>query len=397
LREAVEARGWNSREKGPPRPRMGEDMSLVAVAGCESYEMAAVRRAVAAALAPLGGIGRYVRPGMRVLLKPNLLSATELERAVTTHFAVVEAVAELVREAGATVLVGDSPAGPIESNPRVWRVSGMVDAAERAGARLVPFDDVVWKRSNGADYFIARPVFEADLVINLPKLKTHVLTLYTGAVKNLFGTIPGTRKREAHVRAPDVRNFGQLLVDVLELVRPGLTVLDGVWGQEGNGPGAGGTPRPYGCVAASTDAVALDEVVTEAMGYRAGEVLHLLQAQQRGLGGSAPGAVRVEGDLRVLEFGRVRLPRAPWRSFIPGWVGGPLRRAVRLRPRLEPAACVGCGRCSEVCPRETITPGRPPRFDLDECIGCMCCAEVCPEGAIEPRRNLLARLAGIGQ
>ena len=370
-------------------------MSMVSVVACRSYDPAAVRRAVRAVLAPLGGIGRFVRPGMQVLLKPNLLTATDPERAVTTHPAVVGAVAALVREAGGEVWIGDSPASPGESRPRFWRGSGMADVAAQTGARLIPFDGVVWKRLNSNDYFIARPVLEADLVIDLPKLKTHVLTLYTGAVKNLFGAIPGTRKREVHLRSPGVQDFSRALVDVLELVRPGLTIMDGVLGQEGDGPGVGGTPHRYGCLAASTDPVALDAVVAGAMGYRSGEVLRLAEAGARGLGEANPEAVRVEGERRALDFGELRLPRARWYFRIPGWVGVPLRRATRLRPRLVASACVGCGRCAEVCPCEAITPGKPLRFDLERCVGCLCCAEVCPQGAIEPRRNLLARLIGI--
>jgi len=370
-------------------------MSVVSVVTCETYEPGAVRQAVTAVLAPLGGIGRFVRPGMQVLLKPNLLAAAGLERAITTHPAVVQAVAELVQGAGGTVLVGDSPGGSVKDLSLVWRRSGMADVTQRVGADLVPFDGVVWKRLNGNDYLIARPVLEADLVINLPKLKTHMLTLYTGAVKNLFGTIPGTRKREVHCRAPGVQDFSQALVDVLELVQPGLTLMDGVFGQEGNGPGMGGTPRQYGCLAASADPVALDAVIAGALGYRPGEVLHLAQADVRRLGVADLDAVRVAGEQQALDFGAVSLPKAHWYFRVPSWVGAPLRRAVRLRPRLVPSACVGCLACVEACPREAITPGQPPRFDLDRCIGCFCCAEVCPQGAITPHRNLIARLVGV--
>jgi uncharacterized protein (DUF362 family)/ferredoxin len=367
-------------------------MFMVSVVACETYEPDAVRRAVEAALAPLGGIGRFVRPGMQVLLKPNLLLAAAPERAVTTHPAVVQAVTELVQEAGGTVLIGDSPAGPVKNGPLAWRRSGLTEVAARTSAHLVPFDGVTWKRLNGNDYFIAHPVLEAGAVISLPKLKTHTLTLYTGAVKNLFGTIPGIRKREVHFRAPGVQDFSRALVDVLELVRPGLTIMDGVVGQEGNGPGMGGTPRPYGCLAASADPVALDAVMTRAMGYRPGEVLHLAEADTRGLGVSDPDAVRVVGDQRVLDFGTVHLPGPRWYFRAPAWASAPLRRAARVRPRLTASACIGCGNCAEVCPQEAITPGKPPLFDLDRCIGCLCCAEVCPQGAIEPRWNLIARL-----
>jgi ferredoxin len=284
----------------------------------------------------------------------------------------------------------------LKNEPVAWRKSGLVAASTRAGSPLVPFEEVDWRRLDGNDYFIARPVFEADLVINLPKLKTHMLTLYTGAIKNLFGVIPGSRKRELHLKAPGVQDFSSLLVDVLALVRPGLTIMDGLLGLEGNGPGLSGTPHWYGCLVASTDPVALDTVITRAMGYRRGEILHVAQAGARGLGVSDRDAISIRGDGGALTFGDLHLPRPHWYFRAPAWASTPLRRMTRLRPKLVDGACAACGKCTEACPQDVITPGDPPTFDLDRCIGCLCCAEVCPQGAIEPHRNLLARLIGMG-
>jgi uncharacterized protein (DUF362 family)/Pyruvate/2-oxoacid:ferredoxin oxidoreductase delta subunit len=369
---------------------------IVSIAACETYELDTVRQGLVAVLAPLGGIDRFVRPGMDVLLKPNLLTAVDPQRAVTTHPTVVQAVAELVGEAGGAVVIGDSPAGPLKNASVAWRRSGLTDVSARTGVRLVPFEDVSWKRLNGKDYFIARPAAEADLVINLPKLKTHMLTLYTGAVKNLFGVIPGTRKRELHFQAPGVQDFSSILVDVLQLIQPGLTIMDGVLGQEGNGPGVSGTPHWYGCLAASTDPVALDTVMTQALGYRQGEVLHLAEADTRGLGVSDLSGVRITGHREVLDFGSVCLPNSHWYFHAPAWAAAPLRRITRLRPRIRDGVCVNCGACATACPREAITLDHPPSFDLEQCIGCLCCAEVCPQGAIVPHRNLIARLIGMG-
>jgi uncharacterized protein (DUF362 family)/Pyruvate/2-oxoacid:ferredoxin oxidoreductase delta subunit len=369
-------------------------MSLVSTAACDNYSPYAVGRSVAALLAPLRGMSAYVRPGMRVLLKPNLLSTAGLERAVTTHPAVVQAVADLVKGAGGAVFIGDSPAGPVELGTEVWRTSGMAEVAAGAGATLAPFSEVAWKRLDGQDYFIARPVFEADLVINLPKLKTHAFALYTGAVKNLFGAIPGGRKREIHLSAPGIVDFSRALVDVLELVRPGLTIMDGIIGQEGEGPGTRGTPRRYGCLAASTDPVALDAVLTAAMGFRPGQVLHLAQAASRKLGSSDPDAILIVGDPEALRFGSVKLPATHWYFRAPSWITAPVRQSARLRPAVVASQCAGCGQCAVVCPREAIDTGQPPRFDMDLCVGCMCCAEICPQGAIEARRGRIARLIG---
>jgi uncharacterized protein (DUF362 family)/NAD-dependent dihydropyrimidine dehydrogenase PreA subunit len=334
---------------------------------------------------------------MRVLLKPNLLQRADESQAITTHPALVAVVARLVREAGGEVWIGDGPAGPVENTRKLWRPLGMTHVADTVGARLVPFEGVQWTPHGGRDYFIARPLLEADLVIDLPKLKTHVLTLYTGAVKNLFGAIPGRRKRELHLRAPGIEEFSAVLVDVFELVPPALTILDGVLGMEGEGPGTTGTPRVFGVVAASADAVALDTVIAEAMGYHRGQVLHLSEAGRRGLGEADSRAISTVGDASVLDFGRVELATPRWVTKAPRWVGEMVGKRLVLRPLVSPEVCIGCGRCVQVCPKDAIEigPDKVASFDLDECIGCLCCAEICPEAAIETKRSLLSRLAKI--
>jgi uncharacterized protein (DUF362 family)/Pyruvate/2-oxoacid:ferredoxin oxidoreductase delta subunit len=370
--------------------------AVVSIVSCREYEPDAVRTALRECLAPLGGMEHFVRPGMKVLLKPNLLTAADWEQGVTTHPAIVRAVAELVQAAGGEVWIGDSPALPIKENPRVWRKSGMDEVAEATGARLLLFESVVWKQLNGNDYFIAKPVTEADLVIDLPKLKTHASTLYTGAVKNLFGTVPGKRKTEMHLRAPGMPDFSRRLADILELVHPGLVIMDGVLGMEGNGPGTSGTPHAYNLLAASADAVALDTVLSRAMGFRAGEVLHLVEAGKRNLGVDDLRSITVVGDRALLDFGRLVLPTASVFSRIPSWLSAPVSNQVKLRPEIDVSKCIGCGKCSTACPASVITAGNPPTFNLSFCIGCMCCVEVCPEGALAPHRSLIAKLVGIG-
>lgn len=172
--------------------------------------------------------------------------------------------------------------------------------------------------------------------------------------------------------------------------------MDGVLGQEGEGPGARGTPRRYGCLAASTDPVALDAMMAQAMGYRSGQILHLAEAGERNLGTADTERLQIIGDRQALDFSRVHLPATHWYFRAPSWISAPVHRSARLRPKIHDSRCAGCGQCAAVCPREAIEPGHPPRFDLDRCVGCMCCAEICPEGAIEARQSIIARLIGAG-
>jgi uncharacterized protein (DUF362 family)/NAD-dependent dihydropyrimidine dehydrogenase PreA subunit len=315
---------------------------------------------------------------------------------VNTHPALAQIVAELAQAAGGQAWIGDSPAGPLENGPKAWQSSGLTAVAQQTGAQLVPFDKSVWKRVGDQDWFIARPALDADLIINLPKLKTHVFMLYSGAVKNMFGVVPGERKRDVHYRAPALEKFSAALIDIFEMVKPGLTILDGILGIEGNGPGAAGTPHPYKCVAAAEDAMALDSVITHAMGYRSGEVLYLAEAARRNLGIANLEAIKIKDESHALEFGPLNLPTPKWYFGLPARFEGPMRQAARVRPRVTAAVCTGCGTCVNACPCKVITPGKPPQFNPDGCIGCLCCVEICPQGAIEVERNWLARMIGFG-
>jgi uncharacterized protein (DUF362 family)/NAD-dependent dihydropyrimidine dehydrogenase PreA subunit len=369
--------------------------SIVAISACSKYAFEDVTNALHASLAPLGGMQAFVKPDMKVLIKPNLLTAAAPEKAVTTHPLVIRAVVEAVSKAGGIAWVGDSPAAEINEGVSVWDSNGLGEAISAGGARLMKFKGSYVRKIGTTEYFISRPVLDADLVINLPKMKTHTLTRYTGAVKNLLGVLPGGRKREIHVRAPGVTEFSRALVDILELVRPQLNIMDGILGMEGNGPGTSGTPHAYNLLAASCDAVALDSVLAGAMGFHPGDVVHLVQAETRGLGNHQTDHIRVEGDRSILRLGKLALPKARWFLDMPSWFTDPIRDKIKLQPQIDPAKCTACGTCADACPADVITIHDTAIFDLSRCIGCMCCVEVCPHAALTPKPNLLARLVGV--
>lgn len=369
----------------------------VSIIGCSSYEQNEVRGALQEALAALGGIESFVKPGMRVLLKPNLLSPSPPEKAITTHPVLVKTVAEMVKEAGGEVWIGDSPGGTGEDFQNLWSETGMGWVASETQSRLLPLNKGTLKSLRGKNYLLSPQAFEADLIINLPKLKTHTFTLYTGAVKNLFGLVPGTRKKEIHLKAPSPKEFARALVDILELTAPRLTIMDGILGQEGFGPGAGGTPRKYGMIGASADPVALDLVLSQAMGCHGGSVLHLAEAKRRRWEKGESMEIKVMGEKRLLDWKNVKLPPLSglMRFFIPGFLSPLLERLVYLRPRVDSSKCSACTLCAQSCPAGAISPGNPPEIDRRKCTGCLCCQEICPQGAISPIRSPLARLAGI--
>lgn len=338
---------------------------------------------------------RWVSPGDTAFIKPNMLTAKKPERAITTHPAIVEAIVREVQEAGGRVLIGDSPAGVLSSINRYWNETGYSSVARRTGAELVKLEGApVSPRSvNGRTYHIAAALAKADVVINVPKLKTHGLTVLTGGVKNTFGAIPGFRKAELHKLAPKPIPFSEIVADVYEAVRPALTIMDAVVGLEGDGPSTKGIPRTIGAILAASDAVALDAVAAKLVGLSEDEVPTTAAALRRGLGVGLDSTDVVGESLGDMKQDTFRHASSRLIHIVPAWAVWLFGRYLWVRPRVLKDKCVSCGLCIETCPVEAISPGPDliSRIDHDKCIECLACVESCPEDAIEQAVSRLAR------
>jgi uncharacterized protein (DUF362 family)/ferredoxin len=376
--------------------------SPVSIARCASYDREEVAAALGTTLEPLGGMSAFVSQGQRVFLKVNLLTKAGPERAVTTHPEVVRAVIRSVKACGAAdIVVGDSPAGR-RSSPAaaqaLFDVSHIGPVCREEGVRLALLDDDVTRVSSDTARFypsfnVGREVVDADVLVNLPKMKTHGFMLFTGAVKNLFGCIPGLEKAQFHVKAPDRADFAEMLVDLLSACRPEVSIMDAVVAMEGDGP-SGGTPRHVGALLASADAPALDVAASAIAGFDPAEVYTNNAAARRGLVSLIADDIDVVGvgwrDVFVGDFAR---PARDVSRHIPPAVARWLRRHASPRPVLgRPSACTGCATCQEICPVEAIAiSDGAPRFDHDLCIRCYCCQELCLACAIELRTPWLFR------
>ncbi|AXA36696.1 hypothetical protein BRCON_1919 [Candidatus Sumerlaea chitinivorans] len=262
-----------------------DEKTIVALARCDRYESARLRETLQEVLEPFGGMRAFVRPGMRVLLKPNYVVARRAEAAANTHPLFILAVAELVRECGGEPFVGDSPGWG--SARGVAKVSGFLSVAEATGIPVVELSGAVASPlpfGTTKHLKLSRVVCEADLIINLPKFKAHQQMLMTLAVKNCFGCVPGRRKAALHMLSRDNREwFARMLVENYVLVRPQLHLMDGILAMEGNGP-SNGKPRPLGVVMAATDAVAMDRVAVELVGLPWHQLTTLVAARDMGVG-----------------------------------------------------------------------------------------------------------------
>jgi uncharacterized protein (DUF362 family)/Pyruvate/2-oxoacid:ferredoxin oxidoreductase delta subunit len=331
-----------------------------------------------------------IQPRSRVLIKPNLLAPASPEKAIVTHPLIVKAVAEYVREKGAFAQVSDSPAmGTFE---RLMRDSGMEKALQGLPVACRPFRESaavdIGPPFNTVE--IASDAVQADVVINLPKLKTHTQMLLTLGVKNVFGCIVGMRKPEWHFRTGiDHDRFAELLVRICSAVKPAITVLDGILAMEGQGPGKGGSPRQLGVVIAGNDAVAVDAVVCRMLGIREDELPTNRIAAKMGL---MPGQIEIDGKLPVVMG--MKLPEMTPLVFGPEGMHGFMRRHLVQRPVGNAALCRHCGECWRYCPAKAIAPEmKGLRFDYDKCIRCYCCIEVCPYGALSAKETPLGKVA----
>ncbi len=353
--------------------------SAVSLVRCASYT-AGVREALEKLLSELGGIGRFVQAGQRVLIKPNLLTERAPHEAVTTHPVVVRALVGMLKDAGATPCIADSPASTVKLE-RVWEKTGFRALCDEEDVPLVNLEKAGSRHFDvdGCSFCIARPVLEADVVINVPKVKSHVLTTLTAAVKNMYGVIPGYHKTQLHKTHPRPADFGKLMAAVYRHVRPHLSIADGIVGMEGDGP-SGGEPKTLGFLAASADAVALDLTLCRLLGIAPKAVPYLEHLREKGV----HDAIDVRGAaLRDVAPRAFRTPSTLRVRLIPR----PLVRFLAPHLWIRPVfceSCVSCGQCVEACPASALCmrKGEQPELTAQACIGCCCCHEVCPAKAV---------------
>ena len=370
-------------------------METVSIATADGYELSSLRHAVIRLLEPLGGIAAFINSGERVLLKPNMLAAKEPDMAVTTHPALVRVVAELIREAGGIVLVGDSPG--IGGFLRVTEKCGIADAARQSGATLIEFKEAVELKGNGTfrSIRLARAYYEADKVINLPKLKTHEMMTITCAVKNLFGSVIGTEKAGWHLKAGSSRQlFARLLLEIYQIKKPVLNIVDAIIAMEGNGPG-NGDPIEVGLLIAGTNPVAVDVIAGKLAGIPA-ELLHIeREAISMGLPGALFDNIILRGTpLKTIPQKHFRLPTGLDVQFgLPAFLTKALKNQLTSYPRADSVTCVLCGICRDACPPGAITiKNSALSVDNARCIRCWCCRELCPHDAMLVRKELLLKI-----
>ncbi len=371
--------------------------SRVSIIRCDSYDAPRVQEAIGQAIELLGGISNFVRPGSRVLVKPNLLMAKEPQAGITTHPEVVRAVIRILKKIDCSILVGDSPSvfgKEIENVGEVYARSGIKRVCEEEGVKLAEFN----KRRLRKGIPLTTLLDECDYLVSIAKFKTHNLTLLTAAIKNLFGLVVGTYKTELHKNYFYPEDFSKVLVDIYEESRPALTVVDAVVAMEGDGPAAAGKLRNTNLLLAGADCVALDSILAQIMGVRPLDILTTKEAATRGLGAADNRSIEILGErLKDVIAKPFLLPAASGTTrFIPRPLIKLAWKMVKYRPYCLYDKCIRCGACIKACPYKCITlKDQRLVFDYSECIACFCCQEVCPQAAIKVKKSLLAKIVGL--
>lgn len=370
-------------------------MSKVVIKECTNYDLTLMKRQINDGMKLLGGFRKFISPGMKVLLKVNLIGPKTPDTAAVTHCEFVRAVTQLLKENGCTVWIGDSSGGAIGGiapTARSMIVSGLEQVAKEEGAIIKNFDKegvVEIKPSSGIvdRMHLAKPMFDADFVINLPKLKTHSAGIYTGAVKNLFGCIPGLRKAEYHRLAPNPGDFGEVIADIHKAVKVGLHIMDGITSMQGEGPTAGEIYNS-GKILLSADPLALDTAAAAMLGMKIEDVPILMTARKRQLGESYMGRIEVMGDYTSPPLlHNFKYPKK-FRSSSKGnnKVLVKLIDFLKTRPRVNTKICKQCNMCVDSCPAKAIDR-ETKKINYKLCIECMCCHELCQFKAVELRKD----------
>ncbi len=369
----------------------------VSILGCESYDPALLDAAIETHFQNLE-LDSLLQRDTKIFLKPNLLMKRSPEDATTTHPQVVGAIVRALKRRGCkNILLGDSCGGPYIASllKSVYQGTGMDAMAEQEGFALnynTGFREVVKLQNLRCKTFnIIEPALDAGLIINIAKLKTHAMTGMSAATKNIFGCVPGLQKPELHCRFPKEADFGEMLIDLCETVRPQISFIDAIMCMEGNGP-SGGNPRFVGALLASHNPYDLDLAASKMIAMRPEKIPYLQNAIDRQLCPLDLENLRLVGDslasFVVPDFQQPDTSRGTdFITRLPKFMQKPAAALTSPKPVIRTGKCIGCGKCKESCPQSTITiAGRKAMIEYGKCIRCYCCHEMCPVRAIDIKR-----------
>lgn len=374
-----------------------KNLDKVCIDRIDEYDVEKIKAVLLKQFASLGGVEKILEKGKNVVVKPNLVIRKNPDAAATVNPAVVEAVCSIFTDAGADVVIAESSGGLYNQAVMnmTYKTCGLAKAAENSGAKLHDdFSEITLYREENElcrAFSVIAPIAKADVIIDLCKLKTHTIATMSGAVKNLFGVIPGIQKVEMHSRFSEVKDFCNMLVDLALTVKPTLSVMDAVDAMEGNGPTAGKKTH-FGAILSSFSPFALDVVAAEIAKIPFEKVYTLTEAERRGIMKADIEEVEVIGELVEKQL---KLPDTADTvlTSLSTIFGGRLRKYLEPKPVINKKLCRGCGECVKNCPMKLITlKDGKPQINRDGCIHCFCCHELCRFHAVDIKKPFVAKI-----
>ena len=369
-------------------------ISKVSIVRAHDYDCVEIRTALEKGIALVGGLLEIVPQDSKVFIKINHLPPpSPAEKGIVTHPVFLEAVLELLKMTAGDITVGDDiQSGPVDG----FQVSGIRQACQRADVKLINIKETGFRETTCKGHFLekvylSKTLLDADVIINLPKLKTHSLCVFTGAVKNLYGTIPSGLRRKYHGEYIRNKDFSQIVTDIFSAARPQLTIMDAINAMEGEGP-AGGSLRRLGIILTSRDAVAVDAVATKIIKLNPQDVYTTRYSTERGLGMGNLQNIEVVGenidDVTIADF---KLPSSAGLTLAgrtPRFLSRFIMRQISTKPIVISDLCSGCAECQKICPTGAVlVRNEVAEITHDICVECMCCHEVCRFYAVVPKQS----------
>ena len=384
-------------------------MEKVALLKCTDYSVDIIEKKLREGFELLGGnsfLRSLIPENSKVLLKPNFLCVIEKGSPAITHYAIFEAVVRIVKEYSENIVFGDSPGSG--DTRKAAEKSGIMEVADRYGVKFVDFNEAVQVELENPLMYkfwnVAKAAYEADVVITLPKLKTHVMMYYTGAVKNQFGCVPGSQKAEWHTKLPDAVNFSKMLLDLNSVVKTSFAIVDGIIAMEGTGP-RNGEPKKMDTIIMGKCLTAVDSTAVRLIGYdNVLTVPFLKVARDTKWGAVLPEEIEVLGEkIESMKCKDFKLSRnAKVVNFLTPSLNNFVASLTAPNPVLVEEKCISCKKCHEVCPEKSKVISFVkhnnkviPKWNYNNCIRCFCCQELCPQGAIVTKNKPLSRLLGL--
>jgi len=371
----------------------------VSIARVKKYQPENISTGLKKGLGLLGGLENFISPRSKVFVKINHLSPpSPPEKSIVTHPAFTKEILKMLKHLNCQITVGDDIQYKGKDG---FIISGYRKACDDMGVKLINLKEVGFRKIDCdgkllKSVYVSPLVLESDYLINLPKLKTHSFTIFTGAVKNMYGTIPYGLRLKYHRQFSLPSDFSKMLVDIYSCVPPHLNIMDGIMSMEGEGPSAG-NPQKTNVLLASTDGIALDAVASQIIGMNPLDIYSIYDAHQRGLGVGDLKKIKILGekfsDVKINGFKHSAVAVGLIQKRIPRLLYSYFQNQLTYIPEVNPHKCTGCMECVDICPSGAAYKMEDKAWiEKNKCIHCMCCHEVCRFNAIKLKSQLMGLL-----